>query len=199
MTTVYKLTDSKSQTKNQTQWGENITHTADGGDHALCSEYWLHAYRDPLTAILLNPAHGGFDAQTMQLWECEAEIGKDAGDKIGCTKITTLRQIPLPQVTTTQRCAFAILIAKELFGVKNQKWDEWASNWLANKNNARSKAAAEAAAAAAAAEAAAAAAEAAAAAWAAAEAAAWAAAAASAKTDFYPTILRIAQQATQEF
>ena len=41
---LYKLTDGNNQTKNDTQWGENVTHAADGDSTELCNEHWLHAY-----------------------------------------------------------------------------------------------------------------------------------------------------------
>ena len=130
MTTVYKLTDENAQTFNATQWGENVTHTASGeGD--LCGPGWLHAYSDPLLAVLLNPIHANFEHP--RLWECEATVGKDDhGLKLGCTSLTTLREIPLPQVTNEQRVRFGILCA---LAVKRPwkgraRWRRWAEAWL---------------------------------------------------------------------
>ena len=82
---LYKLTNAKDQTYGETQWGEGVEHTTDGfGD--LCGPGWLHAYTDPLLAVLLNPLHAGFC--TPHLWEAEGEIGRnDNGLKVGCKRL----------------------------------------------------------------------------------------------------------------
>jgi len=159
MTLLYKLTDENGQTYNKTQWAEGTTHTTNGeGD--LCGPGWIHAYTDPLLAVLLNPLHANFRSPIM--WEAEGEIGKtDNGLKVGTTKLTTLRKIPLPEITREQRITFAILCVKEV--CSNQNWNKWADCWLNGTDRTEKAAAAWAAAAAeAAAEARAAAAEAAA-------------------------------------
>jgi hypothetical protein len=48
MTTLYKLTNLQSQTRNATQWGENVTHELPVRDaYQLCSKQVLHAYVSP--------------------------------------------------------------------------------------------------------------------------------------------------------
>jgi len=188
---LYKLTDENGQTHGGTQWGEGVEHTAPGIGE-LCGAGWIHAYvgseADPgagaLLAVLLNPIHANFSP--MRLWEAEGEVGKvDYGLKVGCTRLRTLRQIPVPAVSTAQRIRFGILCALEVcpHGGWGIKFRLWATHWLDGTERAAEAAAARAAAAAAweaAEEAAWAAAEAAAAARAAAEAARAAAAAARA-------------------
>ncbi len=135
MEIVYKLTNKDNKTRvaryNQKEWGENVTHTECGG-RELCGPSWLHAYSSPLLAVLLNHCHSCFDERTMRLWECEAEVGLRHPDKIGCTKITTIRQIPLPKLTTVQRQAFAILAAKEVY--KEQPFQKWSDKWLSGED-----------------------------------------------------------------
>jgi hypothetical protein len=174
MTTLCKLTNQDNTTRNNCLWGENITHTADGNGE-LCSKHWVHAYTHPLLAVLLNPIHGNF--ANPKLWECEGDVGKsDYGLKVGCTRLTTLREIALPVVTLEQRIRFGIGCAWAV--CTNEHWRTWASMWLAGTDRtwaaAEAMAAARAVGAAKAAKAAAAYA-AAAAAWAAEEAAAEAA------------------------
>ena len=170
---LYKLTDANAQTYNKTQWGEGITHEGTGeGD--LCGPGWIHAYTDPLLAVLLNPIHGDF--KSPRLWEAEGEVGKeDLGLKVGCKKLTTTSEIPLPVITIEQKVKFAIYCALEVY--QEPSFITWANEWLENKDRSRASTAAWAAADATAAWAAAAAA------WAAADAdaaaAAWAAWAAS--------------------
>jgi len=148
---AHKLTDENSCTRGKTQWGEGVSHTATGEGKKLCSDGWIHFYTDPLIAVLMNPSHTSF--QSPILWECETS-GEHLHEplKSGCKKLTTIRQIPLPEVTTNQKIAFGILCAKEV--CKDVKWNRWADNWLSNVD--RSIAAADAIAAAAAAYAAAA-------------------------------------------
>ena len=150
---VWKLTDEKGQTYRGCQWGEGIEHTTSGkGD--LCTAGWLHAYADPLLAVLLNPVHANFASDTMQLWEAEGEgVQRDhCGLKLSFLRLRTLRRVELPQISTEQRVRFAILCTREVYN--DSKWVHWAEKWLSDQN--RPAARAEAAEAEAAAEAAAA-------------------------------------------
>jgi len=177
MSTLYKLTDSDGQTRGGTQWGPGVSHSGTGKGE-LCGPGWIHAYEHPLIAVLLNPIHADF--QNPRLWEAKGEVGlRDTGQlKCGCKTLTTIREIPLPEITEEMRARFAILCAKEVCLCSCSTWKAWANKWLSGED--RSVEAAKAAARAAwaaedAAAAAAAAARAARAAWA---AAAWAAEAA---------------------
>jgi hypothetical protein len=123
---LYKLTDQFFETKNHTLWGEGITHEAAEGDGKLCSKYWLHAYTDPILAIMMNPTHANI--KNPILWEAKGEIGISDGTKVGCKKLTTIKQIPLPEINTVQKVAFGILCAKQV--CKNVKWNIWADRWL---------------------------------------------------------------------
>ena len=136
---LYKLTSELYQTYNQTQWGENIFHEV-SGEGKMCSSGWLHAYTSPLLAVLMNPVHANFKYPI--LWEAEGEIGVSDGIKVGCKRLTTLKQIPLLKVTIEQRIKFGILCAKKV--CKEEKWNEWADKWL--KGEDRSVSAARAAA-----------------------------------------------------
>ena len=127
MTKIYKLTDDKDQTKNQTQWGAGVSHEVTGtGD--LCSSGWLHAYTNPLLAVLLNPIHANFANPHLWVAEGEGSTKSDHGLKVGYSKITTLEQMGLPVITTGQRIAFGILCALEVY--KDPEFVKWANNWL---------------------------------------------------------------------
>lgn len=126
MARLYKLTDERHQTYGQTQWGPGVTHegTGQGG---LCGPGWIHAYEDPLLALFLNPIHAGFTRPV--LWEAEGEIDRrDHGLKVGCKKLTTLRIIPLPEISIEQWVRFAILCARRV--ETNPTWRAWADAWL---------------------------------------------------------------------
>ena len=171
---LYKLTDRNNQTKNGTRWGEGVTHQTTGIPAELCSVGWLHAYEHPLLAVLFNPIHADFE--NPRLWEAdgEGELLREGQLKCGVTKLTTTREIPLPEVTTEQRVRFAILCAKTV--CKDEQWNKWADKWMSGED--RSEEAAWAAWGASSARA-----ERAARAWAAREAAARAAAAAEAAAE----------------
>jgi hypothetical protein len=164
---LYKLTNQDCTTKNNTLWGENITHKTNGEGN-LCSSGWLHAYQSPELALFMNPIHGNFPSPI--LWEAEGEgdFKDDNGLKCGVTQLTTVKKLDIVVPTTEQCIKFALLCAKEVY--KDDKFLQWCENWLNGTDRSEAAAEAEAWVAAEAAEAAAEAA-----AWAA-EAAAWAAA-----------------------
>ena len=137
---LYKLTDNNGQTKYNTQWGEGVTHIAQGAGMELCSDGVLHAYADPLLAVLLNHIHANLDSP--QLWEAEGDVIVSDGLKVGCKALTTVKQIPIPELSVEQKIRFAILCAKVI--CSDSAWNEWADNWLSGKD--RTKAAARTAA-----------------------------------------------------
>lgn len=98
---IYKLTDKQNRSWNNTQWGKNTTHIAPGKG-ILCSSGWLHGCHDKYMAILLNPIYNNFEK--FNLWECKAE-GKiqETPVKIGCSKLTTLRQLKIPKISLDNR------------------------------------------------------------------------------------------------
>lgn len=103
----------------------------------LCNSSWLHAYSDPLIAILMNPAHASF--ANPKLWEAIGE-GKFINDglKCGFTKLTTIKEIPLPELTLERKIEIGLLCAK-LF-CKNANWNFWANCWLNNEDRSHESA-----------------------------------------------------------
>lgn len=135
---VYKLTNQDNTTYNGTIWGENVSRTTNG-EGPLCWTGWLHFYIDPYLAVLLNPIHANIRPNP-KLWEAEAQgqFKYDRDAKGGCTHLTTLKEIPLPQITPEQKVKFAILCTKmslsETDIYYNQGWLQWADDWLSNKH-----------------------------------------------------------------
>jgi hypothetical protein len=78
---------------------------------------------DPIQASLLPNAI---------LWEAKGDVVVDDGTKVGCTRLTTLKQTPLPTITLEQRVTFAIKCALHVY--KEPSWVAWAQAWLANTN-----------------------------------------------------------------
>ena len=130
MTTLYKLTSAADTTRGGTPWGVGVEHVAPGGG-PLCTAAWLHAYRDPLLAVLMDPGHGRFGAEA-HLWRCEGDVGADDGIKVGCTRLRTVERLPLPTVTTAQRVRFGVLAA--LAVCDNATWRIWAIAWLEGRD-----------------------------------------------------------------
>ena len=134
---VYKLTDENGQTRNRTQWGPGVSHSGTG-EGKLCGPGWIHYYDDPLLAVLMNPVHADFE--NPKLWEATAggEVKSDNGLKFGCRTLTTIREIPLPEITVEQRVRFAILCAMEV--CKLPEFAKWADNWLSGKDRSKESA-----------------------------------------------------------
>ena len=130
MSKLYKLTDANDQTYGGCQWGENVTHET-SGEGGLCGPGWTHWTTHPLLAVLLNPSQGGYDLEAAHLWEGEGEVGKtDHGLKVGCARGTTIRRIPLPEVSTAAKVRFAIYCARAVVGNRYPAWSAWAAKWL---------------------------------------------------------------------
>jgi hypothetical protein len=135
---LYKLTDENGCTQNNTQWGEGVTHKATGRGTTLCSDGFIHAYESPLVAAFMNPIHAGF--HNPRLWEAEGEVVlRDDCLKCGCKKLSTIKEIPLPEITLEQRvkiarkCADWAAEAAEWAADLAATWDtKWAAEWAAD-------------------------------------------------------------------
>lgn len=132
MAILYKLTDKNDQTRGGCQWGENVSHTTDGSGE-LCGPGFTHWYTHPLLAVLFNMLHGRYDLSTAHLWEGEGEVVKtNYGLKVGCTTARTIRRIPIPEVSITQKKAFYVLAKMQL--KQSEAWLSWMTAWLEDKN-----------------------------------------------------------------
>ena len=129
---VYKLTDQKMQTLGGFQWEAGKIREA-SGDGPLCSKGWLHAYESPPLAVLHNPIHANianprlFSADTL-----DGEILRDGMMKLGSTRLVLLEEIPLPQISLTQRAAYGILCALEVY--REPGFVFWASRWISGED-----------------------------------------------------------------
>lgn len=126
---LYKLTDQDMRTHGGYQWelGKEVTVEPDEhGERRLCTRTVLHAYRDPLLAVLMNPIHADIDSP--RLFEAEGEIVADDGAKVGCSQLRLVRELDVPQVTVEQRIRFAVLCALEV--CDEPGFVTWAQRWL---------------------------------------------------------------------
>src|SRR3990167_3431744 len=138
MTTYYKLADVGDLTMRGTQWGVGVTHAATGDPaQGLHSDAYIHAYEHPLLAVFHDPIGNNFGSAA-HLWEAESDDDEPVREgpiSLGVRSLTTLRQIPLPQITTEQRVRYAILCGKAVYTA--EEWVTWADNWLSGADRSR--------------------------------------------------------------
>ena len=137
MTIRYKLTKQDLTTYNGFQWtiGE---WKETSGEGELCTSGWLHCYTNPLLAILLNPIHARISNPKLFEIEVDGKCLTDYGLKEGWTKMKLVKEIAIPEITNIQKVAFAILCALEVY--HDEKFVEWANNWLNGKDRSRDSA-----------------------------------------------------------
>ena len=85
MAILYKLTDQDGYTRrgedNATLWGVNVTHKATGLGTKLCTSDVIHAYRHPLIALFMNPAHASLS--NPRLWRASGDVVAEEPCKCG--------------------------------------------------------------------------------------------------------------------
>jgi len=128
---VYKITDENDCTYAGFQWHEGKIHKTNGKG-GLCAPGWIHFYRDKQLAVLLNPIHGNYYPFHLWLGEAGGKIEEDNGLKWGCTEFRMIKRVSIPKITLTQKVAFAILCALEIYA--DPKFVKWAEGWLQNKD-----------------------------------------------------------------
>jgi hypothetical protein len=135
---VYKLTDENMRTYGNCQWKIGEWKKTDGKGE-LCGPGWLHCYSSPLLAILLNPIHADFDSPRLFIAETKGRGKHDKGLKSGYSEMRLIKEIAIPKITLTQKVAFGILCAKEVY--KDQSWNNWANKRLNGKDRSDNAAA----------------------------------------------------------
>src|ERR1051326_9606672 len=99
---LFKLTNQNNQTRNNTTWGENVTHSLPHVPNPqLCSEDVLHAYTNINLGFLLNPIHGNL--VNPKLWEASGEVVVSDYGKVGTFSLTTVRELDVPEWTKDSR------------------------------------------------------------------------------------------------
>ena len=96
----------------------------------MCTNAWIHAYKNPDIAVLFNPIHAGFHSPL--LWEAKGKVRIDDGIKVGCRQLTTIKKIPLPKWNETQKKAFIIYCTMDFNN--NPIYLDWAKDWLNGKD-----------------------------------------------------------------
>ena len=141
-----KLTDKNGRTHGKTQWGPNVTHEVAKWTGELCSAGVIHYYEGATEqealalALMMNPIHGAFVAP--RAWESVVK-GRTCtdGTKSGGERVTTLREIVVPDVSVEQFVEAAIRVVLRVYD--EPSFVSWAEKWLSGED--RSDAAASAA------------------------------------------------------
>ncbi len=126
MSTVWKLTDFRGKTRNNTHWEIGTTHHAQKEGTQLCTSQVIHVYEHPVIGFFMNPVHAEFERP--RLWEGEGIIVSRDPLKAGVKLLTIKKELPTPKLTNIQRIAFGILCFLEV--EKSEKFREWANDWL---------------------------------------------------------------------
>ncbi len=136
---VYKITDKDNCTnRGRTLWGENVTLKREGkGELDLLPKRVLRCYRDPYLAVFMSPIYDKYNP--IKLWEAETPIIiYDDGTMSDVRELTTIRQIPLPELTINQRVTIAVKCAGVVF--IDTKFGNWALRWEIGKDRSAASA-----------------------------------------------------------
>ena len=139
--TVFKLLTMDNRSRkgrhNETLWVPGVPRTVEGTG-GLCTEGWIHAYRDPLVGEFLNPVHANLK-EPYTVWQCVAN-GRmlQEWDKIGVSQLEIVKELDPVYPSSTQRVAFGILCA--LGGNPSPKWRKWARRGLSNTDRTEEEA-----------------------------------------------------------
>jgi hypothetical protein len=136
-TILCKLTDQQMQTFDGFQWELGVPPPMLNGAKELCSSSWYPCYEHPLLAVLLNPMHADIDNPRLFLIDVEGGPKLDYGLKRGYRRMTLTEELPVPEITQSQRIAFGILCALEV--TADAVFETWAKDWLAGESQARSR------------------------------------------------------------
>lgn len=127
---VYKLTNQQHNTINNTTWGPNVTHTANGNSESLGNDQWIHFFLHPFLAEILRPTNYSpillsSPSTTTTLWEAQTNGKILIPDQTrgGTTSLTTLKIIPTPTIHNNTRIRFAAQAAIQV--EPNPKCKDW--------------------------------------------------------------------------
>jgi len=139
---LYKLTDEQGNTRKNTHWDVGTKHEVRRElricTHPLCTSSYIHAYENPLVAVLMNPIHANFKAPI--LWRAVGWVSRREGElKCGCFSLRIIEKLPLPEISVAQRIRIGIYSALSI--CSEPDFVLWAKNWLAGTDRTVSAAA----------------------------------------------------------
>lgn len=122
----YKLTTQFMTTHKGFQWKLGRKEIIEKEGNELCSGEVFHFYDSPELAILLNPIHANIT--NPRLFEVECEVVSHDGLKGGSKIMKIEKELPLPEISLTQKIAFGIYCA--MTAHNEPIWSKWAKNWI---------------------------------------------------------------------
>lgn len=125
---IYKLTREDNTTFGGCKWVPGKWKKVKGYGN-LCSSGWLHAYSDPLLAVLMNPLHARFSNPKLWVAEGRGKYRNDRGLKCGYSQMRILNQIDLPVIPAYKKVKLAIIFAI-LSDYNEADFIAWALHWL---------------------------------------------------------------------
>ena len=141
MNTIYKLTNQDMTTHAGFQWLLGRAYST-SGEGALCAPGWLHAYDDPLVALLMNPLHANIVNPRLFVGGAVGPKLDDSGLKCGYHELVWLeRELPAPALTSEQRVRFALGCGLTgAYRWDSAAWVQWARDWLSGKDRSPERA-----------------------------------------------------------
>lgn len=108
------------------------------GTGPLCSEGWLHGYRDARLAVLHNPIHANYDPYVLWIAEVKGKVLHENYMKSGWSEMRLIEPVAVPAITMEQRIRYAIKCAWCV--CNNPVWRDWAVDWIREENRSRQRA-----------------------------------------------------------
>ena len=119
-------------TSKEMDWSDCAWKEATGFSSKLCSSGVIHSYESLEIALFMNPSHANIVKPRLLEVECENLLAKD-GTKAGYKRMRKIREIcSFKEPTITQRIAFGILCALQVY--TEPGFCLWAKAWLLGKN-----------------------------------------------------------------
>ena len=122
---LIKLTDKNGFTRNNTKWGNNVTHFVSKpcNNPQLCTKDVIHAYRDVFDALLYNKQDADFRDPKYYIAKGKVVVKDD--HKVGCYQLTTIKEIQIPKWSLKKNIIFrlyAIYCAEAVLHIFEEKY-----------------------------------------------------------------------------
>lgn len=134
---AWKILKPDLTTHNGCQWVPGKWKKVEGTG-LLCSEGWLHGYRDARLAVVHNPIHANYDPCVLWIAEVKGKVLHEDYMKSGWSEMRLIEPVAVPAVTTEQRIRYAIKCAWLINN--NPVWKKWAVDWIREENRSRQRA-----------------------------------------------------------
>ena len=128
---VYKLTNPDMTTYGGCKWELGVSKETTGLGN-LCSSGWLHYYDDANLAIIMNPIHAHIKHPRLFKARAKGEHKSDMGLKYGCTNLTLIKELEVPEISDLHKIAFAILCIRRV--CKEPSRMAWSKDYLSGKD-----------------------------------------------------------------